>query len=77
MWSIVSYFVKKSYPVAEQSRPSMGIEYFHHIHIVSIFHFLFPSITAVSCSMLSHLYEIFLPEILREQCESLEVLEIV
>lgn len=55
----------------------MGIEYFHHIHIVSIFHFLFPSITAVSCSMLSHLYEIFLPEILREQYQSLEVLEIV
>lgn len=55
----------------------MGIEYFHHILIVFIHHFLFPRITTVSCHMLSHLHEIYLPEILREQCESLEILEVV
>lgn len=31
----------------------------------------------VSCSMVSHLYEIYLPEMSREEHESLKVVEIV
>lgn len=63
--TIISYFTTKSYPIAEQSRLSVGIEYFHHILTVSLLHFSSLGITAVSCSMLSHLYESYLPEMLR------------
>lgn len=55
----------------------MGIEYFHHVFTVSILHFSSLGMTAVSCSMLSQLYEIYLPEMLREGYESLEVVVIV
>lgn len=76
-WLIISYFIRKSYPIAVQSRPSMGIEYFHHGLTVFMLHFSSLGITAVSCSRFSHLYEIYLPEMLREGCESLKVVVII
>lgn len=64
-WLIISYSIWKSYPFAEQSWPTTGIEYFHHILMVSILNFSSLGTTVVSCSLLSNLSDIHLPEMLR------------